>query len=61
MFECYPSLVLNPIRIGGAQCAHIAVIALKTQKNEKKILKKYKLKNVLALCIVSKLFFQNFV
>ena len=39
MFECYPSLVLNPIRIGGAQCAKTAVIALKTQKNEKEIKK----------------------
>ena len=32
---------LNPICLGGgAQCALLAVIALKTQKNEKKFLKK---------------------
>ena len=36
-------LIINPICLGGgAQCALLAVIALKTQKNEKNFFKKYK-------------------
>ena len=33
-------MVLTLFSLGGAQCALTAVIALKTQKNEKKIFKK---------------------
>ena len=33
-------MVLTLFALGGAQCALTAVIALKTQKNEKKFLKK---------------------
>ena len=40
------SSLLTIFSFGGAQCALTAVIALKTQKNEKKFLKKFKFETV---------------